>query len=375
MKRAPYFICVAILAWSGHALAGDPRFEPNFHVAAGAGHAVGGAQSSEFGSGAVGSAAVELPITSRTSAQASAGALVLSKGESTTAPGVAETSTGAAFLGTLGVRLRAFGPTRVAGPWMDSNVGVAGTGGLARPAFDAHLGWDFRVSRASRIDVGPFLGYTQIFQPNSALREDDARVLSVGIALSLGTRERARPAEPVGPEAPPPPPPTPDREGIVEAEDVCPDGEPPSDDGCNVGEIRIVENRLQLDDIVHFEFDSAKIREKSHRLVRKVADFLNAHEDIIDVSIEGHADLVGTEDYNQKLSAERALSMREMLARFGVARARLHVVAHGKSQPKVATSKPEEENRRVELIVTRRTEEKVPKGAPANVSAYGRNSQ
>lgn len=331
-------------------------------MAAGGAHAVGGTQQNEFGTGGTGAGTVELPATSRLGVQATAGAFVLSKGEAPKDAAIAETSTGAAFLGTLGVRLRAYGATRVAGPWIDGNVGVAHTGDLTRPAFDAHLGWDVRVSRTSRVDVGPFVGYTQVFQPNDNLRSSDARILSAGIAISLGAKERARPAEPPSAEKPLPPPPPPmpiieDHDGLADATDVCKDGEAVGEDGCGDG-VRIFEDRILLEDVVHFDFDSARIRSKSHPLVKKIAQFIESHKDIVDISIEGHADEVGTEEYNQKLSEARARSMRQMLIWFGVSGDRLRVVAHGKSMPKIVTLKPEVQNRRVEMFVTREREGK-----------------
>ncbi len=371
MNRPAVLTCLSLLAWSAHAHAEEPRV----HVAAGGAHALGGSQSSEFGVGGAGAGPVELAATSRIGVQASAGALVLSKGEPAKDAGIAPTSTGAAFMGTLGVRLRAFGAPKVAGPWIDGNVGVAHTGDVTRPAFDAHLGWDVRVSRTSRIDVGPFVGYTQIFQPNTELRGSDARILTAGISVSLGARERARPAEPKGVENPlpqlaPPPPPVlvQDREEVAEAVDVCKDGAPPTADGCGDG-VRIFEDRILLDDVVHFEFDSAKIHRRSHSLVRNIARFIKEHDDIIDISIEGHADEVGTEEYNNRLSEARATSMKTLLVSFGVEAHRLRVVAHGKSQPKIVTLKREVENRRVELFVTRT------RGAESVASSHGRNSR
>jgi outer membrane protein OmpA-like peptidoglycan-associated protein len=380
MKRRFSFVGLAILGWSASAAAEDPRI----HVAAGAAQAVGGTQGSEFGTGGAGSGTVELPVASRLGVQASAGTVVLSKGDAPKDPTIAATSTGAAFLGSAGVRIRAFGATRVAGPWIDSNIGVAHTGDLTRPSFDAHLGWDVRVSQGSRIDVGPFLGYTQIFQPDAELRGSDARILTAGIAISLGAKERARPAEPPSGEKPLPPPPAPpgvvgaqpqeDHDALAEAWESCPDGEPIAEDHC-VGEVRLFENRILLDDVVHFEFDSPWIRQRSHRLVQKIARFIKEHRDIIDISIEGHADAVGPMAYNQKLSEARAASMRDLLVFYGVERSHLRVVAHGNSQPKVATTKPEYANRRVELFVTRTREKGGSSPAGLTAAAHGRNSR
>ena len=49
--------------------------------------------------------------------------------------------------------------------------------------------------------------------------------------------------------------------------------------------------------------------------------------------LTGHADRIGTEDYNQKLSEDRAQAVADYLATKGVDRSRLQVEAKGESQP------------------------------------------
>ncbi len=333
------------------------------HVAAGAAHALGTPQGREFGTGGGGTAAVELPLGAALGAQASVGALVLSKGESPADPGVQPTGTGIAGFGTLGLRYRAWGARAPAGPWIDANGGVAGTGTVARPVVSAHLGWEMRIARSSRWDAGPFLGYSQIVQPAGDLRSNDARVLWAGISVSLGAPERAYVSPPsVEPALPLPAPPAarPDQDGFADAYDTCPGEAAPvseadRDGGC-VGDVRIVEDRIVLGDVILFDFDSPRIRSRSHRLVHKIADVILAAPEVQTVSIEGHADAVGTDAYNQHLSLARAESTRTMLVHFGVPTERLVVVAHGKGRLKVQTARPHQGNRRVELIVSRRRE-------------------
>src|SRR5688572_2925065 len=264
MKRR-VLVLLGVAAWSSPALAEDLRV----HVAAGGAQAVGPHRQREFGPGGTGEGTVELPATSAIGVQASAGAIVLSKGDAPNDPGIQRSGTGAAYFGTLGVRVRPFAASRVAGPWIDANGGVAQTGDATRPAASAHLGWDFRISRDIRVDFGPFVGYTHILQPNAELRDSDARILSVGIALSLGAKEPARPAAP--PRIEPTPAPTSrDADKAVEAIDICGDGEAwNAEDECGP-DVRLVENRILLDDVIHFDFDSARIQTRSHRLVRKI---------------------------------------------------------------------------------------------------------
>ncbi len=331
------------------------------HVAAGAARAVGTPQGREFGAGGGGTVDLELPVAGSLGAQAHVGALVLAKGDSPSDPSLAPSSAGTAAFGAVGLRLRAWGARRPAGPWVDANAGVAQTGNLIRPVFDAHLGWDIRLSSRSRWDAGPFVGYTQIVQPSDDLRSTDARVLWAGLSVSLGAPVPREPV-PVTVEptpAPPLPPPSalPDRDGFAEASDLCPgEDEPaPEDESC-VGEVRIVEDRIVLDDVILFDFDSPRIRRQSERLVHKIARVILETPDIQSVSIEGHADAVGTDLYNKVLSVARAESTRRMLVSFGVPVESLRLVGHGKGRLKVPTSRAHEGNRRVELVVARKRE-------------------
>lgn len=347
--RQQALIILAGLVWAGPAMADEARV----HVTAGAAHAVNGPQEREFGAGGGGSATVELAVGNVIGVQASGGAVVLSAGAAPSDPTLAKQSTGSAFLGTVGVRYRPFGAKRVAGPWIDANGGLAQTGSQGRVAVDAHIGWDFRVAQRTRWDVGPFVGFTQIMQSDIALRPDDARIAWVGIQVSIGASPKPRPPE--LPSLEQPVPVVRDRDGSVTVEDICP---PPNEegyapDGCPGPVVKLVGDRIVLDDVIHFEFDSPKIRKSSTGLVHKVADLIVATPHIDEVSIEGHADARGTEDYNLQLSAERAESTREMLVSFGVDGAALRVVGHGKSRLKVATKWADPRNRRVEFIVTK----------------------
>jgi outer membrane protein OmpA-like peptidoglycan-associated protein len=351
--RKRNIIVLAVLAWAEPALADEARV----HVTAGAAHAVGGPQEREFGAGAGGSATVELAVGNLVGVQASGGAVVLSAGASPADATIAKQSTGSAFMGTVGVRFRPLGASRVAGPWVDANGGVAQTGGEGRVAVDAHVGWDFRVAKKTRWDVGPFVGFTQIMQSDIAFRPDDARIAWAGIQVSIGASEKRLAPEPSS-EQPQPALVIHEADGLAEVEDLCPPldefGEAP--DGCPQPEVKLVGDRIVLDDVIHFEFNSPRIRTKSTGLVRKVAELIHTTPSILEVSIEGHADARGTEEYNQHLSEERAESTRAMLVRFGVDELRLRVVGHGKSQLKVPTPLPDVRNRRVEFIVSRSAE-------------------
>jgi outer membrane protein OmpA-like peptidoglycan-associated protein len=371
--RKSFLIVLAALVWTGAAHADEARV----HVTGGAAHAVGGTQEREFGAGGGGAATVELAVGNVLGVQASGGALVLAAGGTPSDPTVAKQSTGSAFLGTVGVRFRPFGAQRVAGLWIDTNGGLAQTGSEPRIAIDAHVGWDFRVSRTGRWDVGPFVGFTQIMQPDVTFRPDDAHVLWAGIQVSLGASEKRRAVPPPSREQPEPP--VRDGDGLAQVEDICPaadaDGVVP--DGCPAPHVQLVDDRIVLDDIIHFEFNSPVIRSRSFGLVRRVAHFIKENPSILEVSIEGHADARGTEEYNQRLSEDRAASTRALLVQFGVDEPRLRVLGHGESHLKVATPLADPRNRRVEFIVTRSTNAtaNAPPPSPAPKVASGKRGR
>jgi outer membrane protein OmpA-like peptidoglycan-associated protein len=329
--------------------------EPRLHATAGAAHAVGGDQQREFGFGGGGSATAELPVSRLFGVQATGGAIGLSQGQPPRDPGLARQSTGSAFLGTIGARLHPLGATRVAGPWIDGNAGLAHTGGEGRVAFTSNLGWDFRLSRQTRWDVGPFVGYTHIFQSDAALRPDDARVVLAGISLSLGARSRSA--------ASPPPPRRErttrviERDGPVEARSACPGGQELVDEVCQAPTVRAERQRIVIEDEVHFEFDSPTVKSESHDLLRRIVNFIITHPNIGEVTIEGHADAVGTDEYNRALSEKRAEATRALLVRFGLPASMLRAVGHGRAKPKVVTDAPSQENRRVEFLISREAEE------------------
>jgi len=71
------------------------------------------------------------------------------------------------------------------------------------------------------------------------------------------------------------------------------------------------------------------------------------------ITLAGHTDIVGTEEYNQKLSDRRAKAVADYLIRKGINPSRINVVGYGSKKP-VAPNDTEEgraKNRRVEVIL------------------------
>jgi outer membrane protein OmpA-like peptidoglycan-associated protein len=73
----------------------------------------------------------------------------------------------------------------------------------------------------------------------------------------------------------------------------------------------------------------------------------------MDISVNGHTDRKGEDDYNNALSSQRAIQVKMLLEKEGVDPALITTTSHGKNNPLVPTADnvPEPRNRRVEVIV------------------------
>lgn len=101
---------------------------------------------------------------------------------------------------------------------------------------------------------------------------------------------------------------------------------------------------------IEFEFDQDRIRESS-RPVLDVAVERLAECPEIRVTITGHTDSIGTENYNQDLSYRRAVATQRYLVEHGIDASRLETEGLGESEPVADNTSAEGRsmNRRVEL--------------------------
>lgn len=110
-------------------------------------------------------------------------------------------------------------------------------------------------------------------------------------------------------------------------------------------------NQIMSED-VYFDFDRSELTEKAKELLAQVAELL-IKEQRFTVTIEGHTDARGTEDYNFTLGAKRAMKVKEFLAAYGIDGKRMESVSYGKEAPKVEGSSEEaySQNRRANFRV------------------------
>lgn len=118
---------------------------------------------------------------------------------------------------------------------------------------------------------------------------------------------------------------------------------------------KIVEVEKVLFPDIAFQFNSAQLSDLGRGKAYLVAQKLKEKSDVM-VVIEGHADAVGSEDYNQRLAQRRAEIVQKELEQLGVDAGRMSLVSFGESKPLIAqeTDWARAVNRRVEFSVKAR---------------------
>lgn len=115
-----------------------------------------------------------------------------------------------------------------------------------------------------------------------------------------------------------------------------------------------VGNQIQLNmpGNVTFKTGSPDINADFYDVLNSVAVVLKEYKKTT-VDVAGHTDSVGSENYNQRLSENRARSVAEYLSGQGILPARLLIAGMGESQPIASNSTPEgrAQNRRVTLQI------------------------
>jgi outer membrane protein OmpA-like peptidoglycan-associated protein len=103
---------------------------------------------------------------------------------------------------------------------------------------------------------------------------------------------------------------------------------------------------------VLFDFNKYSLKSEARERLAKVSGILMAYPGL-NVKVEGHTDNVGSQDYNQKLSDERAETVRGFMVSQGVSPDIITAQGFGMNQPVVSndTAAGRAKNRRVELVV------------------------
>jgi outer membrane protein OmpA-like peptidoglycan-associated protein len=169
-----------------------------------------------------------------------------------------------------------------------------------------------------------------------------------------------------------------DKDGLVNEEDLCPDlagplalkGCPDTDGdgvsdlsdrcpnvkgtiankGCPEMAQADVKRIAVIASKIFFETNSAKLKAVSNAQLDGLVDILKRN-DAVSLTIEGHTDNVGNDDYNMELSQKRTESVKAYLESKGIPASRLNAIGYGETQPIGDNTKAagRSQNRRVEL--------------------------
>ena len=90
--------------------------------------------------------------------------------------------------------------------------------------------------------------------------------------------------------------------------------------------------QISLSSDVLFEFNKAELRPAGQQKLDEIADRLKG-ANVQQIAAIGHADRIGSEDYNQQLSEKRAESVKQYLTQKGVEENKVRSEGRGESEP------------------------------------------
>ena len=155
-----------------------------------------------------------------------------------------------------------------------------------------------------------------------------------------------------------------DSDRILDHDDSCPN-DPETyngtedEDGCpDRGSVIVTDDGIIILEKILFETDSADIQEVSYPIVDAVATTLINNPQILFIEIQGHADERSSDEYNVRLTTDRAAAVLAALVQRGVASDRLRSGGYGERCPLDPrhTAEAWDQNRRVEFKIIRTTD-------------------
>ena len=104
--------------------------------------------------------------------------------------------------------------------------------------------------------------------------------------------------------------------------------------------------------LLYFLHDSTELTAESKSYIPEVLALVRIRE-FYEISIIGHTDTTGNDEFNMKLSSARSVVVRDILLSRGIRASKMELRYHGKRDPVVRTGDNvrEPRNRRVEVVV------------------------
>ena len=103
---------------------------------------------------------------------------------------------------------------------------------------------------------------------------------------------------------------------------------------------------------IYFDFDSIRLSPDAQEILAQKADWLRANPGAT-VTIEGHCDSRGTNEYNLALGEGRAQSAKSFLVDLGIQSSRLNTISYGEERPIDSTQTEDAwaKNRRAHFVI------------------------
>lgn len=108
--------------------------------------------------------------------------------------------------------------------------------------------------------------------------------------------------------------------------------------------------KITFDSGILFDVNSYQLKDASRENIAELSEILQKYEDT-NIMFSGYTDNTGSEEYNQKLSEDRAKAVAEYAAFTGVDAERMTIIGYGESDPVAdnSTAAGRQQNRRVEI--------------------------
>ena len=124
-----------------------------------------------------------------------------------------------------------------------------------------------------------------------------------------------------------------DGDGVPDFQDRCPDrAGPASNKGCP--EIKAEQKKIlnEATKYINFDFNKATLKASSYPKLQQMVQIMNDYPDY-SLSIAGHTDSKGDDNYNLRLSYERAAAARKYMVEHGIPAERIEARGYGETKP------------------------------------------
>ncbi len=119
------------------------------------------------------------------------------------------------------------------------------------------------------------------------------------------------------------------------------------------GTVLATDVEIRIPDTVRFYFGKTTYTPETAKVLDEVVDVIQRNPQIRRIRVEGHADSVGSREYNMRLSIRRAQVVRDHLVKMGVPPERIVIRGYGEERPARPNTlrAARAQNRRVEFIL------------------------